>query len=242
MYTSMTGMYTPAWTAPEVLRASSASECEKAYTFSADVYSFGMVLYALCTRQEPFRGMQSYHITLGVATQNLRPAIPPSVPQALAAVIEKCWNEDPLRRPSFIELIALIEGVAFPTPKALYPAIKKSHRNVMAEDMVSESASSTRLTTTKTLKDQKLSRQDDNYLQEELDLENEPQETNTSGRESSEENEDALAEPNISNSSPPQSDELIFDGRETPLLYEVLNQAHKSRPTSQANSVRNSIL
>jgi len=93
----MTACGTPAYAAPEVLRNS-------AYSVSADVYSFAMVLWELITRQSLYPGIPPFQIIFTVGTQGLRPTIPPTCNPALASLIQDCWAEDPSQRPSFVSL------------------------------------------------------------------------------------------------------------------------------------------
>jgi serine/threonine protein kinase len=93
----MTACGTPAYAAPEVLR-------NAAYSVSADVYSFAMVLWELITRQPLYPGMPPFQIIFTVGTQGLRPTLPPTCNSGLASVIRDCWAEDPSQRPSFIAL------------------------------------------------------------------------------------------------------------------------------------------
>lgn len=46
---------TPCWTAPEVLR-------NARYTEKADIYSFGIVLWELATREDPYKGMPPFQV------------------------------------------------------------------------------------------------------------------------------------------------------------------------------------
>eukprot|EP00026_Physarum_polycephalum_P005262 Phypoly_transcript_05293.p1 GENE.Phypoly_transcript_05293~~Phypoly_transcript_05293.p1 ORF type:complete len:518 (+),score=79.43 Phypoly_transcript_05293:123-1676(+) len=93
----MTACGTPAYAAPEVLRNS-------AYSVSADVYSFAMVLWELITRQPLYPGIPPFQIIFTVGTQGMRPTIPPTCNPGLASVIQECWAEDPSNRPSFVAL------------------------------------------------------------------------------------------------------------------------------------------
>jgi len=48
-----------------------------------------------------------------VVTNDLRPTIPDNVPTNLAKLIRKCWDRDPTKRPSFIEIIKDLESFKF---------------------------------------------------------------------------------------------------------------------------------
>lgn len=98
----MTACGTPAYAAPEVLRNS-------AYSVSADVYSFAMVLWELITRQSLYPGIPPFQIIFTVGTQGLRPTLPPTCHPGIARVIQDCWAEDPTGRPSFVDLADRIQ-------------------------------------------------------------------------------------------------------------------------------------
>lgn len=93
----MTACGTPAYAAPEVLRNS-------AYSVSADVYSFAMVLWELITRQALYPGIPPFQIIFTVGTQGTRPTLPASCHPGIAKIIQECWAEDPSSRPSFVDL------------------------------------------------------------------------------------------------------------------------------------------
>jgi len=100
----MTACGTPAYAAPEVLRNS-------AYSVSADVYSFAIVLWELVARQPLYPGMPPFQIIFTVGTQGTRPKIPPKCPLVIAQLIQDCWAEDPASRPSFVELAERVAGL-----------------------------------------------------------------------------------------------------------------------------------
>jgi len=95
---TMTSCGTPCWTAPEILRNSR-------YTEKADVYSFGILLWEIVTREDPYKGMPPFQVVFAVGTQKIRPKIPVSCPPCWAELITQCWAEDPEMRPSFVELL-----------------------------------------------------------------------------------------------------------------------------------------
>lgn len=85
----------PLWMAPEVMQF-------KEFNEKCDVYSFGIVLWEIATRQEPFRHHQKFEeFRTAVCKYHERPAIPDTLEPALADLIRRCWVHTPAERPSF---------------------------------------------------------------------------------------------------------------------------------------------
>jgi hypothetical protein len=89
--TAETGTYR--YMAPEVIR-------HESYSSNADVYSFGVFLWQLITRQVPFASFTPVQAAYAVA-EGRRPPIPESTPRRLKEIIEACWDQDSHKRPSF---------------------------------------------------------------------------------------------------------------------------------------------
>jgi serine/threonine protein kinase len=89
--TAETGTYR--YMAPEVIR-------HESYSSNADVYSFGICLWQLITREIPFATMTPIQAAYAVA-EGRRPAIPPSTPRRLQEIVLACWDQDSHKRPSF---------------------------------------------------------------------------------------------------------------------------------------------
>merc|ERR1712137_27496 len=90
---------TPLWMAPEVLQ-------NKEYDESADVYSFGIVLWELYTQRDPFENIKNFAAMLDcVVVEQKRPEIPDGCPKKLRKLIEMCWDNDPKKRPRFSQMI-----------------------------------------------------------------------------------------------------------------------------------------
>jgi len=82
------------WMAPEVAR-------HEKYRKSADVYSFGMVLFELVTHEVPFADRLPLQAAVATSLYGYRPTLPPDTPTQLARLVEACWHATPTERPSF---------------------------------------------------------------------------------------------------------------------------------------------
>lgn len=106
MQATMTACGTPCWTAPEILR-------NARYTTKADVFSYGIVLWELVTRDEPFAGMPAFQVIFAVGTKGVRLPLPTVCPPELIKLILSCWQEDPSLRPPFSDIITYLERISF---------------------------------------------------------------------------------------------------------------------------------
>jgi serine/threonine protein kinase len=82
-----------------------------AHAAAGDVYAFGVVLWEVFTRREPY-GVAQYDAVLRVVLGGGRPALPDgAVPAACAELIARCWQQEPGARPSFAEVASCLEGL-----------------------------------------------------------------------------------------------------------------------------------
>ena len=103
---------TPLWMAPEIIAG------ERRYGPSADVYSFGIVMWEIAARDKPWSEVQDDFLLdalLRVITSGQRPAVDSEWPYGYVAVMRQCWATDPQSRPTFDQVAAqLREDVQVP--------------------------------------------------------------------------------------------------------------------------------
>lgn len=104
--TGETGSYR--YMAPEVFR-------HEPYNFKVDVYSFSMIAYQLFEYCPPFAGMDPVEAARQAALHNKRPEFnklneKSPVMQILKVMVERCWHPDPEKRPSFTEVVSILDS------------------------------------------------------------------------------------------------------------------------------------
>jgi len=85
------------WMPPE-------SILRRMYSTKSDVFSFGVVIWEILTRQVPYQGLNAVEAAIQVATQGLRLPIPEDSPPLLAELMRMCWRENADERPTFNEI------------------------------------------------------------------------------------------------------------------------------------------
>ena len=91
---------TPYWMAPECLRGESEN------TSASDVFSFGIILYEVYSRKDPYEG-EDYNEVIKLVTDpnvNKRPPVPESCPPQVQGLMSDCLVGIPQNRPTFEEL------------------------------------------------------------------------------------------------------------------------------------------
>ncbi|OHT04631.1 TKL family protein kinase [Tritrichomonas foetus] len=97
------GVGTVNWMAPEIIKG-------KVYTEKSDVYSYGILLWEMLTGNTPYSDMNTMKVRDEVAYNNMRPKIPPTCSPKLERLIKKCWENDPMKRPDFAQIIEYFEN------------------------------------------------------------------------------------------------------------------------------------
>ncbi|KAM7270890.1 hypothetical protein ACFE04_030104 [Oxalis oulophora] len=86
---------TPEWMAPELIR-------NEAFTEKCDIFSFGVIMWELCTLSRPWEGVPPDRVVYAVANEGSRLEVPEG---PIGKLISDCWAE-PQERPSCEEILS----------------------------------------------------------------------------------------------------------------------------------------
>lgn len=98
-------VYSPAWFSPEALQRAP----DQLNIRAADMWSFGILLWELNTREVPLADLSPMECGMKIALEGLRVSIPPGISRAMGRLLNICLNEDPGRRPMFDQIIPILE-------------------------------------------------------------------------------------------------------------------------------------
>jgi len=99
---------TPFWMAPELLLGELNS-------IESDIYSFGITLWEVYARQEPYFGEDGGEVIEALVDVDnaveKRPVMPSDCPVEVAAIMKACWHKDPNLRPRFDEVERMLKSL-----------------------------------------------------------------------------------------------------------------------------------
>ena len=104
-YSYLTGTF--AYRAPELLKG-------EAPTCKADIYSLGICLWQLLTRQQPYGSENLYVVVFGVVAYNLRPRVPSDGQEKSCQykeLVESLWQPSPSVRPAADETLKTLQSL-----------------------------------------------------------------------------------------------------------------------------------
>eukprot|EP01103_Thecamoeba_quadrilineata_P015724 TRINITY_DN5055_c0_g1_i1.p1 TRINITY_DN5055_c0_g1~~TRINITY_DN5055_c0_g1_i1.p1 ORF type:complete len:503 (+),score=96.04 TRINITY_DN5055_c0_g1_i1:1-1509(+) len=104
----------PRWLAPEIIS-------NRNYTEKADIYSFGIILYELLCRKEPYEELDFLWEVQEAVIKGTKPNIPPEIEQAnynpalyptFHGLIKECWDSTPESRPTSAKIVKTMKTLA----------------------------------------------------------------------------------------------------------------------------------
>ena len=79
------------------------------YSNSADVYSFGVLLWEICATEQPYRSMSDAMVERKVINCGVRPKIDPKWPNPVRRLLQDCFASNP-RRPTMSVICDVLRG------------------------------------------------------------------------------------------------------------------------------------
>lgn len=98
-------LYHPHWMSPEALQKKTTEINVKA----ADMWSFAILLWELFTKQVPFGDLSPMEVGMKVSLEDMRIPIASVSSPHIARLIRICMNEEPGKRPSFDQVIPILD-------------------------------------------------------------------------------------------------------------------------------------
>jgi hypothetical protein len=95
------------WMAPEII-------VNKRYSTKVDVYSYGIIIWEVCTRKIPYSSMSQQYIQFYVSVKKGRPnlkIIPNDTPPKIVQLMQMCWEHKPNNRPGFDYIVDFLRNL-----------------------------------------------------------------------------------------------------------------------------------
>ena len=95
------------WMAPEII-------VNKRYSTKVDVYSYGIIIWEVCTRKTPYSSMSQQQVKFYVSVKKGRPnlkIIPNNTPPKIIQLMQMCWDHEPNNRPSFDYIVDFLRNL-----------------------------------------------------------------------------------------------------------------------------------
>ncbi|XP_017774124.1 PREDICTED: mitogen-activated protein kinase kinase kinase 7-like isoform X2 [Nicrophorus vespilloides] len=108
-----------AWMAPEVFATSN-------YTEKCDVYSWGIILWEVLSREKPFSNEDNAFQIMWAVHKGSRPKLIEGCPQIIESFMLKCWDGEPSKRPTMKEIVELMGKLVSVFPNANEPVTTNS--------------------------------------------------------------------------------------------------------------------
>jgi hypothetical protein len=80
-------------------------------TYSADSFSFGIMMWEMYTSKRAYQGMGRSSIINHVYATLGRPVFPQGTPESYRQLAERCWHTQPEERPGFVEITAKLHDM-----------------------------------------------------------------------------------------------------------------------------------
>jgi serine/threonine protein kinase len=102
---------TPLYQEPEILEG-------ELYGREIDIYAFGILFNATITGQAPYEamGFRNQMLLVTKVMGGVRPTLAAGIPPGWAALIERCWDRDSDRHPTFEAIVAEMSNGDFVRP------------------------------------------------------------------------------------------------------------------------------
>ncbi|CAB5182627.1 unnamed protein product [Rhizophagus irregularis] len=71
---------------------------------ASDIYSFAMILWEVGTGEKPYADLADDEALADQIKRGRRPNIPKEMPECYATLIRNCWNSDPQKRPTALDI------------------------------------------------------------------------------------------------------------------------------------------
>ena len=103
----------------------------KPYGEKVDVHSYGIILWQMARDKIPFDGMDANEFMTSVVRNKERPKLDKSWPEPFSHLVVSCWNHIPSARPSFREIIIVLDGLlGINVPSTVGAAPEKPARGI----------------------------------------------------------------------------------------------------------------